>query len=322
MITHLLIYLFSFSGIWIGSGIVVRAVGKLAKDLKASSFLVSFILLGFFTSISELSVGVNSLLQNDPEIYVGNLIGASIIIFMLLIPLLAIIGRPIRITPEFQGFNLPASLLVIALPVILVMDGKLGETDSIISLGFFIFLLVTIQAKKGLFSNLKKIKSKEEIKIGKEILRILFGIAVIFIASRFAVEQTLYFSTLLKVSPFLISLILISIGTNIPELSLVVRSVFMKNNQIAFGDYVGSATFNTFILGILTLVYGKTVYLSNSYIVSLLFLVVGLLLFYHFARTKNTISRWEGLVLLALYVAFLITEITLHKGLMFWKPMG
>lgn len=314
MLPHIFIYILSFVGIWIGSGLAIGSVERLSKILRVSSFAVSFLVLGLFTSVSELSVGVNAVLENDPEIYVGNLIGASIVIFMLIIPLLAITGNKIKITKEFQGFNLPASLVVVALPVILALDGRIGRTDSIIALSLFGFLVVAVQTRRGLFERIQSINSKSSIKVGKELLRIVFGVAVIFIASRFVVEQTMYFSQLLEVSPFLISLLLIAIGTNIPELSFVVRSAFMRSNQVAFGDYVGSASFNTFLLGILTLMYGKPVLLTNSYLVSLLFLVVGLLVFYYFARTKNSISRLEGFALLVIYILFLLTEIFIHRG--------
>ncbi len=314
MLSHLLIYLLSFVGIWIGSGLAIGSVERLSKILRVSSFAVSFLVLGFFTSVSELSVGVNSILENDPEIYVGNLIGASIVIFMLIIPLLAITGNSIKITSEFRGFNLPASLVVVALPVILAMDGRVGRTDSILALCLFGFLVVVVQTKRGLLEKVKSISARSGIKVGKELLRIGFGVATIFVASRFVVEQTMYFSNLLELSPFVISLLLIGFGTNIPELSFVVRSAFMRNNQVAFGDYVGSASFNTFLMGGLTLLYGKPVLLTNSYLVSLLFLVVGLFGFYYFARTKNSISRLEGIILLFLYVLFVTVEIFIHKG--------
>lgn len=316
MIINVIIYLLSFVGIWIGSGLAVKSVNKLAKSLKISSFAISFLVLGVFTSMSEFSVGVNSILENDPEIYVGNLIGASIVLLMMIVPVLAVIGNSIRIAPEFQGFNLPLSLMVIALPVILVMDGKVGRTDSIAAIVLFLFLLIRVQFKQGLFEKLRSIGQQNSIQLGRELLRILLGVAVIFVASRFVVEQTMYFSHLLRVSPFIISLLLIAIGTNVPELSLVVRSAFMRNKQVAFGDYLGSATFNTFLLGVLTLTYGKPVFLANSYLVSLLFLIVGLVAFYYFARTKNTITRLEGLALLGLYVLFLLTEIFIYKGSM------
>jgi cation:H+ antiporter len=313
ILPHLIIFILSFVGLWIGSGLAIGSVERLSKILKVSSFAVSFLVLGFFTSESELSVGINSIIGNDPEIYVGNLIGGSIVIFMLIIPLLAITGSKIKIPTEFQGFNLPASLVVIALPVILAMDGRVGRIDSIIALSLFGFLVIAVQTRKGLFEKIKTFNPRSGVKVGKELLRIVFGLATIFIASRFIVEQTIYFSHLLEISPFLISLLLIAIGTNIPELSLVLRSVFMKSNQVAFGDYVGSAAFNTFLLGLLTLIYGKPVFLTNSYLVGLLFLVAGLVIFYYFARTKNSISRLEGLALVAMYILFLATEVFIHR---------
>lgn len=317
MTAHILVYLLSFLGIWVGSGLAIGSVERISRSLKMSSFAVSFLVLGFFTSMGELSVGVNSIIEDDPEIFVGNLVGASIVLLMLIVPLLAIIGNSIRISPEFQGFNLLASLVVAALPVVLAMDGRIGRTDSIIAMAMFGFLLISVQSKRGVIEKLKNIKQRSAPKVGKELVKIIFGLAVIFIASRFVVEETLYFSELLNVSPFLVSLLLIAIGTNIPELSLVFRSAFMRNNQVAFGDYLGSVSFNTFLLGLLTFIYGGEVILSNSYVMSLLFLIVGLVILYYFARTKNTISRLEGLVLLILYFAFVFTEIFIHRGSFF-----
>lgn len=277
--------------------------------------MVSFVILGLFTSMGELSVGVNALLGGDPEIYIGSLIGASIVLFMLIAPLLAIVGNSVRVNPEFRGFNLLASLVVVALPAILVMDGRVDRTDSVIAMAAFGFLLISLESKKGLLEKIKNFDIKSGTRIGKEILKIILGMGVVFVASKFVVEQTIYFSQLLGVSPFLISLLLISIGTNVPELSLVVRSAFMGDYQVAFGNYVGSAAFNTFLLGVLTFIHGKPVFLNNSYVVSLMFLIGGLLLFYYFARTKNTLSRGEGIILLILYLIFILTEVYLHPGI-------
>lgn len=312
MLVNLLVYLISFVGIWVGAGLSLGAVEKLSKSWRVSSFAVSFLILGFFTSASELSVGINSVLGNDPEIFVGNLIGATIVIFMLVVPLLAIVGKQIAIRKEFRGNNLLMSLAVIASPVLLTIDGIINRTDSLFAIGLFVILAASIQKEKGL---LEKIRDKSFLgKRGgwREILKVILGLAMIFVASKFVVEQTVYFSQIFNISPFLIGLLLISVGTNIPELSFVFRSLFMKNNDAAFGDYVGSAAFNTLFFGVLSLWYGKPIYLTNSYVVSLAYLLVGLVMFYIFAKSKNTISRLEGLALLVVYVAFLLTEVGLH----------
>ena len=124
---QILVYVLAFAGVWIGSGLAIKSVEKLARFLNISSFMVSFVVLGLFTSIGELSVGINALIEQDPEIYVGGLIGASIVLFLLITPLLVVMGKSIRINEKFRGFNLLASLLVVALPAILVMDGKISK---------------------------------------------------------------------------------------------------------------------------------------------------------------------------------------------------
>lgn len=285
----------------------------MSRSLKISSFLVSFIVLGLCTSISELSVGINSVIAKDPEIYVGNLVGATIVIFMLIIPLLTILGKSISITREFRGYNLPISLGVVILPALLALDGRIDKLDSFLAIGSYLLLLTKLQSKKGILEKIKKINHNSSLKIGKEILKVIIGVLMIFVSSRIIVIQTKYLSNILGVSPFLISLLLIGIGTNLPEISLVVRSAFMRNHQVAFGDYVGSAAFNTFLLGFLSVMYGKPVLLNNSYLISLIFLVVGLVLFYKFCRSKNSLSNKEGFILFILYLLFFGIEVIIHQ---------
>lgn len=311
---QILVYVLAFAGVWIGSGLAIKSVEKLANFLNISSFMVSFMVLGLFTSIGELSVGVNALIEQDPEIYVGSLIGASIVLFLLITPLLTVMGKSIRINEKFRGFNLVASLLVVALPAILVMDGKVSKTDGVIAVVAFVWLLRRLKSKKNLLGKIKSLGMRSSIQVGKEVFIILLGMGIVFVASKFIVEQTLYFSDLLNISPFIISLLVVSIGTNVPELSLVFRSVAMRNYQVAFGNYVGSAAFNTLLFGVLTFIHSQDVYLSNSYVVGLVFLIAGLAMFYYFARTENTLSRLEGLMLLTFYVVFVIAEISFHRG--------
>lgn len=192
LIIHFLTYIVSFFGVWIGSGFVIKSIETLSRKIKVSSFAVSFLLLGFFTSIGELSVGVNSVLENDPEIYVGNLIGASVVLFLLVIPLLAVLGNSIHISPEFRGFNLAASLVVVAIPAVSVMDGVVTTADAVISIVLFTFLLFSVQMKKGLIEKVEHFDKNFAVKLKNELLKIVFGVALVFAASHFIVRK-LYF---------------------------------------------------------------------------------------------------------------------------------
>lgn len=313
MYNHLLLTIISFTSIWIGTGIAIKSVEKISTKLKISSFAISFLVLGFFTSISEFSVGINSVINNEPDIFIGNLIGASIVLFLMIIPLLAITGKNIKVPNSLQGINLILPMIVVSLPVVLIMDKQLTKYDGFIAITMYLILSINLQLKKGILEKAKSVFTINNVNIFKEIFKIVFGIGLIFLASHFIVEQTKYFSIVLNIDPFVLSILLISIGTNIPELSFVFRSLNMKNNQVAFGDYIGSASFNTFLFGILTIIYGKTINIENNYINSTTFLLIGVILFYIFAKSKNTISRFEGILLLLGYILFITTEFLLIK---------
>ena len=309
MLVHLAVFILSFVLIWWGSGMALKSVDNFSKRLRLSSFAISFLILGMMTSISEFSVGVNALIDNDPEIYVGNLIGASFVIFSLIIPLLAILGNKLNILEEFKGLKLLHALIVIGLPVFLTLDGVITILDSFVSMVMYLILVINIQSNKGLLDSFKQKLSSNIPNKSKEVIKILGGLILVFVASHQVVEEIHYLSNIFQISPFLISLLIISIGTNIPELSLVLRSLWIKNHQIAFGDYIGSAAFNTFFFVFLTTWYGKNVFLTNRYWVSLVFLGITLVLFYIFARSKDSISRKEGLILLTVYFSLYLVEI-------------
>lgn len=312
MLGHILLYLTGFIGIWIGAGVAITSVEKMAHKLRLSSFLVSFLVLGFFTSISEISVGINAVLSNDPGIFVGNLIGASIVLFLLVIPLLALVGHAITINKEVRGTNLILPLVVVAIPVLLSLDGTVSRIDAVIAVVLFVISALVIEQRRGFVKSVATLSQFKNLSVAQELLKIIVGSLIIYGSSWLVVNQTHYFSVLLGLSDFFISLMIIGIGTNLPEMSLIVRSLFMKSNQVAFGDYLGSASFNSFLYGILTLWHGKPIYLNNSYAVSLGFLIVGLVLFYIFAKSKHSISKLEALGLFSLYVAFFLVEVLTH----------
>lgn len=263
--------------------------------------------------MGELSVGLSAIGEDNPEIFVGNLLGASLVLCVLVAPLLAITKSKVVIPQDFRGWKLLVGLALIGLPVFLVLDGSLSQLDGASAAGAFLVFMAVVSSLKS-----KTVEAKKELLpvfnwlFIRELLTMAGGIGLTLFASRFVVDQTLYFSLLLGFSPFLISLLVISLGTNLPELSLVVRAFLGKSSQVAFGDFIGSAVFNTFLMGILTLLYGKPIFLTNSYGVSLGFLVLGLVMFLIFARSKDTLSRLEGWMLFSLYILFLVVEIAIH----------
>src|SRR3990167_10571138 len=141
MIVQLLLYIVSFLLIWYSAGLIVTSVDRLAHKLNLSAFAVSFFLLGILTSVPELSVGINSLIERKPEIFVGNLIGGIIVIFLLIIPVLAVFGNGVKLTHQMSRDHLVFALFVIVIPSIFTLDGSISQVEGLLSVFLYAVLL-------------------------------------------------------------------------------------------------------------------------------------------------------------------------------------
>ena len=309
MVLDFSLYILSFVAIWFGAGLIVSSVEDLSKKLNISSFAVSFFVLGILTSIPEASVGINSIIDGNPEIFVGNLIGASLVLFLLVIPLLAVFGNGIRLAHQLDGKSLLVSLAVVASPVYFILDKKVTPFEGSFLIFLYIILFYLIEKKKGLLEKIREVTSVRKTHILEDIMKIIAGSAIVFYASSMIVDKTIYFSDVFNISSYLISLLVLSIGTNMPELSLAVRAITLGKKDIALGDYVGSAAANTLFFGLLSILNRSEVNVSNHYIETFVFTILGLGLFYYFTRSKNDISRREGVILLIVYFMFVLIEI-------------
>lgn len=309
MVLDFSLYILSFIAIWFGAGLIVSSVEDLSKKLNISSFAVSFFVLGILTSIPEASVGINSIIDGNPEIFVGNLIGASLVLFLLVIPILAVAGNGIRLAHQLDSKSLLVSLAVVASPVYFILDKKVTPFEGSFLIFLYIILFYLIEKRKGLLEKIQEVTSIRKTHILEDITKIIAGSAIVFYASSMIVDKTIYFSGVFNISSYLISLLVLSIGTNMPELSLAVRAITLGKKDIALGDYVGSAAANTLFFGLLSILNRSEVNVSNHYIETFVFMILGLGLFYYFTRSKNDISRREGVILLFVYFMFVLIEI-------------
>lgn len=311
-LVHVIIFIASIGIIWFFAGILVESVSRIARRYCKSGFLTAFFVLGFLTSISEFSVAANSAIAKVPGVSVGNLVGASFVILLLIVPMLAIAGKGIRLNGAVSKGMLALILLVIALPVLLVLDGTVTWTEGLLAFLAYGTLAYALYRKRV---PIQACEASEEGLVEQVRLtiadgaRILAGGIIIFIAAHFLVEQAVYFAGVLGIPNSLVGLVMLSLGTNVPEIVIAARSIFRGRADIAFGDYLGSAAMNTLIFGGLAIASGTFFVEASEFIMTAALLVSGLLLLFVFASSRLTVSRKEACLLLFFYAAFLILQI-------------
>jgi cation:H+ antiporter len=305
---HLTVYAISFIAMWFGSGLVLSSVVRLATSLRLPRFIVSFFVLGLMTSLSETMIGSLSVIEGKPEIFVGNLIGGVVVLFFLLIPLLAMIGNGVRVPKNFSTPELLLTFTVIISPSFFTLQQKIFPVQGIFLIALYCLLFIFLSSKSSLLEKVTQSFKRKPLKEGPLFLKLGIGFILLLAASHQIINSTVFFSDYFNLSQFFISLIIIAIGSNIPELSLILRSVFEKKQDVALADYFGSASANTLLFGIFSLVYAKPIALPDHVMQRFLFILTGLVLFFFFSRSKSIFSRKEASILIGLYFLFLALE--------------
>ncbi len=321
-LTHVSLFVFSIFVVWFFAGILISSISRVARRLRRSGFAVAFFVLGLLTSISEISVALNSSINRVPQVSAGNLVGSSFVLLLFLVPLLAIVGNGIRLTNTFTKKSLLFALMAVLFPVLASIDGVVTPREGGLMLVVYFTLMAFIRRdSRTKTKNIEKAVEQLQEELThkrrpdwKDAFKIMIGAAAIFYAAHLLVEEAVYFAEFFHAPASLMGLLLLSIGTNVPEIIVAVRSVMKRQKAIAFGNYMGSAVANTLVFGALPLLNGRFALQLEHFGLIAMLLAAGFVCFFFSAFTKHQISRAEGIVLLVFYVAFLAVQ-----SLEFWQ---
>lgn len=303
-------------GILVGFGIVlavsahlvVKTAATLAGKLGVASFTLAFLMLGILTSTPEIFVAIQSSLGGVPQISMGNLLGGSILLLSLVIGGSSVILGKITLDHGLTFGEILRSSLVVAAPAAVLFDGSLTRVDGALLVGAYVGHVLFLNAKKHVLGHIKKHAGAAH-GIGHSLFLLLIGLAGMTVAAKMIVDSASVISTALHIGPLVFGLVLLSLGTNLPEMALAVEGAIAKRRTLAFGDFLGSAAANTLILGILGIFSPFRVSRGGDLFVSLALLVIVSAFFVWTLASRKDITRTEGVGLLVFYALFVAFEL-------------
>lgn len=286
---------------------LMKGISYFAHSLKIKSFLVSFLLLGIITSIPEMFVAFQSVVDKVPQLSVGNLLGGVIFKLAFLMGISAILLHRIILDHGMTRYDIGVSALVTLAPAIVVWDGKLTRLEGIVLIAIYVLHVLYINKEQHILSTIEH--HAQHVKHGMHALLLsLGGLIGMAIASKYLVLIGTGSATAFGIPPFVIGLFLITLGTNLPEITLATEAILKKKQDIAFGDILGSSVMSTLIMGIVCVVAPFSVPDHERMRMTLIILALVSVFFFWAASTKKDITRREGIVLFTVYIAFVLFE--------------
>ncbi|MBT2644606.1 calcium/sodium antiporter [Bacillus sp. ISL-41] len=297
-----------------GADYFVDGASKIAALLRVPPLLVGLTIVAFGTSSPEATVSIIAAMEGSSAVSLGNVIGSNIFNITLVVGITAMIN-PLAVETTTIRKEIPFTLLAsvalaaVASDIALQMANinSIGRSEGIILLLFFlIFLYYIIEValnNREPASDVAAVTGKGTW--GKNIFITLAGLAAIIFGGDLVVDNATEIALSLGMSETLVGLTIVAVGTSLPELITSITAALKKKSEIALGNIVGSNIFNIlFVLGVSATISPLAVNDKIFTDIALMIILTAVLLI--FSRSKFKISKVEGGILAAVYIAYLV----------------
>lgn len=315
MIISILLLIVGGALVLFGADRLTDGATALARRFGVTEMVIGLTVVAFGTSLPEFVTSFMSTLKGSSDISIGNIVGSNIFNTLVIVGASAlvypIVIRKSTVTKDIP-FSVLASIMLIVVVFDVALDGAamniLARTDGLVMLGFFsVFMAYTFFMAR----NTEELSNSNESNVPvkqmpywKIFLFIIFGLAGLVLGGNLFVESACEIALSLGISETVVGLTIVAAGTSLPELATSVVAARKGSSAIAIGNVVGSNIFNIFfVMGMCATIAPMKV--GNISYIDLALMLVSMLMLWGFSFSKRKIERWEGALLVIVYLIYL-----------------
>jgi len=292
----------------------IFGAAQTAVHFKVPPILIGLTIVSIGTSAPEMLVALSASLQNNPGLAIGNVYGSNIANIALVLGVTALVA-PLAVNSATLRRELPILLLINVVVIALIFDGTLGQLDGVLLLiGLVVVMGILIRLSRSAGAN-DPIKTdfdkelKKQGSIAKALVWLVVGLIVLVASAKLLVWGAVNIAQAMGVSDLVIGLSIVAIGTSLPELAASVTGALKGEHDLVIGAIVGSNIFNFLLVLAMPALFAPGAFpaevlyrdapIALALTVALFLMAMGL-------RKTGYIMRWEGAVLFAVFVAYMV----------------
>lgn len=307
MLITLPLFLIGFYILIKGANFLVSGSTYLARKFNISNIVIGLVIAGIGTSIPEFAVSFLANITGKSGVGLGTIIGSNTFNILFILGVSALFF-PLKFKADWVkrdfSWNI-FSVLVAILFAYIVGFGEISRVEGAAMLALFlIWLYIAIKKSNEVADNQEQIRT---MAFPLAAILIFAGLVGVILGGKWVVDGGIEIAKTLGASNALIGLTIVGIGTSLPELAVSFIAAYKKQPGIAVGNIIGSNIFDfLMILGFGAMF--KPIISPASLLPDMIItaLATTLLFASMFVGEKYTLKRWEGLVFILLYAAYLI----------------
>lgn len=311
MALNIILFLIGFYILIRGSDILIDGGRSIARWLNISSWVIGITIVGIGTSIPEFSITLLDALNGEAALGFGTIIGSNTFNILLILGLVAII-YPITVQRRWVWEELTTNVFAVLsfalMAVFPVFGGGYFEISPLEALAFLVMFIIWIfreATKNGVDGKEDDISSKIYA-LHISFVMVLGGLVGVLFGAKWVVDGGVAIARYFGTSEAVIGLTIVGIGTSLPELAVSLRAAYKKNFGISLGNIVGSNIFDFWgIVGVAGIFGGLKFPRELLSDLAVTLFAASLLLVMMFVGRLYVLKRWQGAVMVVLYIIYL-----------------
>jgi cation:H+ antiporter len=293
-----------------GATMATKYAARLAESFRLSKYVVGLIIIAVISILPETFVSINSALQGMSSFGLGVLLGSNVADLTFVFAVIILFaGRGIKIERKILK-NRWVYPFILLLPLVLGINGYYSRMEGLAlvlagCIFYYLALKDSVNEAAGSVPN-----GKGGV---KNSLMLLFSMAILLVGSNFAVSSASGLAGGIGINPVLIGMLVVGLGTTMPELFFSLKSVRRKDDSLAVGDVLGTVLADaTIVVGILALI--RPFYFPQKMIyVTGVFMVIASFILFYFMRSGRKITKKEAGLLFLYWIIFVLVEFAVNK---------
>lgn len=301
----------------IGIVIVLRGADNLtegsvsiARRFNMSELIIGLTIVALGTSMPELCVSLTSALNGTADMAVGNIVGSNIFNVFFIVGLCAVI-HPLSVGMTAVRRDLPFCFAATLMLIFFLTNGTISMVEGLVMLLVYaVYTVYTIRKEKTTEqaeAPAEPVETKRRLPkiFYNPYLKVAVGLVELVLGSNLFVDHATLLATDLGVSEAVIGITILGFGTSMPEIATSLVAAIKGSTSIALGNVIGSCVLNILvIIGLTSVITPLAPQGITTLDLAMVFLSA--LLMWLFSFTKKTMERWEGVLLLLIFIAYFV----------------
>lgn len=287
-----------------GADFLLGSAERIGKYFKLPAFVIGALIVGVGTSLPELASSVAAVLSGEGEIVVANAVGSNIANILLVAGLSAIVGRKIVSTKNLVNIEISLLMLSTVLFLGVAYDGIITQLEAaLVTISFIVYFSYLLFHREDV--DVQAAGEPVDKVLVTDYALLVGGSILLGLGANYLIESVIEISTIFNISPGVISISAIAVGTSLPEILVSVKAVLRGQTDMAFGNVFGSNVFNMLMIVGTVGIFTNLPIDERTLIVGLPMLAVSTIAFIVSSMSMR-IYMWEGFMFLVLYLFFML----------------